>query len=63
MGALRRDNQPAVWFLDYIPQQMRGMAMDSGPLRAVPTRCLKIDLLLFFWCTGILYALQYYAQC
>ena len=24
---------------DYIPHRMRGMAMGSGPLRPVPTRC------------------------
>ena len=29
---------------DYIPQRMRGMAMDSGPLMPVPTRRLKIDV-------------------
>ena len=50
-------------FPDYIPQQMRGMAMDSGPLRPVPTRYLKIDVFLFRWCIGIQYALYYYAQC
>ena len=33
-------------FPDYIPQRMRGMAMDSGLLRHVPTRCLKIDAFL-----------------
>ena len=37
-------------FPDYIPQRMRGMAMDSGLLRPVPTRCLKIDAFLFLWC-------------
>ena len=44
-------------FPDYIPQRMRGMAMDSGLLRPVPTRCLKIDAFLFLWCIGIHYAL------
>ena len=44
-------------FPDYIPQRMRGMAMDSGLLRPVPTRCLKIDAVLFLWCIGIHYAL------
>ena len=35
-------------FWDYIPQRMRGMATDNGPLRPVPTRCLKFDVFLFF---------------
>ena len=34
-------------FPDYIPQRMRGMAMDSVPLRPAPTRCLKIDVIFF----------------
>ena len=29
IGGLRRDNRPA--FSDYIPQRMRGMALNSGP--------------------------------
>ena len=29
IGELRRDNVP--WFPDYIPQRMRGMAVNSGP--------------------------------
>ena len=44
-------------FPDYIPQRMRGMAMDSGLLRPVPTRRLKIDAFLFLWCIGKHYAL------
>ena len=44
-------------FPDYILQRMRGMAMDSGLLRPVPTRCLTIDAFLFLWCIGIHYAL------
>ena len=61
MGALRpRRGFAAITgprFPDYIPQRMRGMAMDSGPLRPVPTRCLKVDVFLFLWCIGIHYAL------
>ena len=32
------------WFPDYVPQWMRDMAKESGPLRPVPTGCLKIDV-------------------
>ena len=35
-------------FPDYIPQRMRGMAMDSGLLRPVPTRCPKLTHFCFF---------------
>ena len=44
-------------FPDYIPQRMRGMVMDSGPLRAVPRRFIKIGVFLFLWCIGVHYAL------
>ena len=44
-------------FPEYIPQQMKGMAMDSSLLGPVPTRCLKIDAFLFRWCIGIHYEL------
>ena len=61
MGALRaRRGFAAITgprFPDYIPQRMRGMAIDSGPRRPVPIRCLKIDVFLFLWCIGIHYAL------
>ena len=35
-------------FPDYIPQRMRSMAMNSGLLRPVPTRCLKLAQFCFF---------------
>ena len=35
-------------FPDYIPQRMKDMAMDRGPLRPVPTRYLKINVFCFF---------------
>ena len=41
-------------FPDYNPQRMRGIAMDSHPLRLVPIRILKIDLFfvsLAYWNT------------
>ena len=35
-------------FSDYFPQRMKGMALDSGQLRSVSTRCLKIEVFCFF---------------
>ena len=47
MGAPRaRRTRPR--FLDYTQQRMRSMAMDSGPLRPVYTRCLKLTYFCFF---------------
>ena len=47
-----RVNRPTE-FPDYILRRMRRMAMDSGPLWPVPTRCLKVDVFLFLWCIRI----------
>ena len=46
----------------YTPQRMRRMAMDSDLLRLEIASLLKITIILFLWCTGINYKLQYYAQ-
>ena len=43
-------------FSVYIRKRMMGMAMDSGSLRPVPTRCPKIDVFSFLLCIRIHYA-------